>query len=89
MTGEEIKVATEEEQKKQSVPLRIYCNGVTVQWGVFDFVCQISTMSPYSETDVVAEIFFSPQHAKAFANILSKTVRDYEEKHGILPEQVK
>lgn len=38
---------------------------------------------------VVSRTIISPSHAKRFAKVLTETIRNYEERYGEIPEEIK
>lgn len=71
----------------------VYANHVQLATSVYDFrllLGEIKTSSGNVATGTVrAVVFFSPQHAKALAKILSNRVREYEERYGEINLEVK
>jgi len=67
---------------------RKYCNFTLSELSIFDFnfIFGVRTRALVeSESyDKVAEIFMSPQHAKAFALMLMKDVEAYEKNFGVI-----
>lgn len=63
-----------------------YCNFVQSEISVFDFSftfgIRTRALVERDSYDKVAEIFMSPQHAKAFALMLQKDIEDYERNFG-------
>lgn len=72
-----------------------YCNAAQVlatEWDVsLDFAQLVLTLpqqpgeSPSVIRNPLARIIMSPQHAKAFSELLRQQVADYERQHGELP----
>lgn len=72
-----------------------YCNAAQIlstEWDVsFDFaqlvlaLPQQSGEQPSVIRNPLARIIMSPQHAKAFLNLLGQQVADYERQHGEIP----
>ncbi|KXG78305.1 DUF3467 domain-containing protein [Thermotalea metallivorans] len=70
---------------------RVYANRVDINTSVYDVLCTFYTMSPLrDEKNIIvgenvvdkAEIYMSPQLAKALAMLLTEQVRIYEENFG-------
>ncbi len=64
----------------------IYVNSVNIErssWDVRIRLGQIQTATEKElEIEELAHVYMSPQHAKAFADILNKSVRQWEAGHG-------
>lgn len=75
--------SNEEVHKKE--PFNVYCNGIEVSMGRYDFSFLISQNSPKGG-NYLGEIVMSPEHAKVFANMLLTNVQHFEEVFGIIPE---
>ena len=63
----------------------IYTNSIGVSASVFDIkllINYISDSTEKNEKENICEVAMSPQHAKAFLNVLQKTMKTYEENFG-------
>lgn len=67
----------------------IYANNVGLRTTLWDMTLDFGMILTADTDNViirdVASVVMSPQHAKAFANVLAENVRRYEEQHGPLP----
>jgi hypothetical protein len=78
-----------------SVGLVQYCNAAQVIATEWDISLDFSQLVPFPPQEpggqpsvarnTVARIIMSPQHAKAFSELLRQNVADYERQHGELP----
>lgn len=59
----------------------LYANSVSINTNVFDIQLDFETKVEDRTTDRI-KIVMSPQHLKLFANLLARSVSDYEEKVG-------
>ena len=76
------------------VPAPSYCNAVQMWFSQWDFAFEFSLLAavPPSEAGqqpqvmkyVVDRVIMSPQHAKAFLDVLRKNVEQFEQQHGEL-----
>jgi hypothetical protein len=72
-------------EKESARPPVYYCNWASMQTSVFDFVIRLGKRNrPGEQGEEVPdlEIVMSPQHAKAFLNLLARNVSRYEELFG-------
>ena len=72
---------------EEKVKQVIYTNSIGVNASVFDVKVLINYISDnnekkQAEKDNICEVVMSPQHAKAFLNVLEKTINTYEESFG-------
>lgn len=65
---------------------KIYTNSIGIEASVFDIKLKVnyitSNKEESNEKQELCEISMSPQHAKAFLNILESTIKQYEENFG-------
>jgi hypothetical protein len=73
------------EENNQISPFNIYCNGVKITVSPFDFSMELSNNTARGE-QFLGEIKMSPEHTKAFANILMQHVQQFEELFGDIPQ---
>ncbi|MCX7970911.1 MAG: DUF3467 domain-containing protein [Negativicutes bacterium] len=73
-------MAIQQSQPTISVP-SLYANFAAVNTSVFDFTVLFG-MRRGEQVSPVCEVAMSPQHAKAFAQLLMRHVEEYEEKMG-------
>jgi hypothetical protein len=85
----------EEQKKELSVRVKdgeqFYSNETSIHVNpseiVFDFKC-INQVQDISNLNAVVLkhnlVIMTPQHAKSFVNILSRVIKDYEEKFGLI-----
>jgi hypothetical protein len=70
-----------------------YSNNAQIATSVFDFRVIFGEIVKADEEEIVvrtrATVFLSPQHAKAFANVLSQKIRDYEQRYGEITLTIK
>ena len=73
------------EENKNEKPI-YYTNGIGVYASLYDFKFDINYNSMEDNNNDVkyklCEIVCSPEHAKSFANILNKTIEQYEKNFG-------
>lgn len=74
-----------EENQTNTQEFNIYCNGVQILMGTYDFTIIINRNSANQSTKL-GEIKMSPEHAKVFSNILAQHVEKYEEVFGKIPD---
>lgn len=71
----------------EDVP-RYYTNSVEVLTSMYDVQLRIGVIEEAGEEGLVirttARVFMSPQHAKSLADVLTRNVREYEERFGTL-----
>lgn len=72
------------EEKEKKV---IYTNSIGISASLFDIKLLVNYISDNNENnetkkDNICEIVMSPQHAKAFLNVLQKTIESYEKGFG-------
>ena len=67
----------------------VYANNVGLRTALFDFTMDFGLIVEADEERLVIKdvvtLIMSPQHAKAFAEVLTQHVEGYEEKFGPLP----
>lgn len=65
---------------------RLYSNYIAVETNLFDICVKFGlrdvTQAEQNEYDELVQIFLSPQHAKAFLNLLSAHISNYEDEFG-------
>lgn len=73
-----------EEQKKQ-IPV-FYVNIASASSSVYDFSLLLGNKkddtNQFTEDDVELKLIMSPQHAKAFVNVLKEQIQIYERLYG-------
>ncbi len=67
----------------------MYCNNVNIQVTNYDLIPNFSYKSNPDQEAKVISIVMSPQHTKAFANLLNDKVKKYEEIFGPLNLEAK
>lgn len=73
------------EEKSKQEGFSVYCNNVDVTMSPFDFTFNLGKNSPREEKHL-GEIHMSPEHAKAFMNIIVNNVQHYEKMFGNIPQ---
>ena len=70
----------------QQVPevAEIYTNSLQVLVSPYEFLLQLG-LETSGKVKPICNIRMSPQHAKKLAEVLTKSIREYEEKIGKLP----
>lgn len=60
----------------------MYVNNINLGFGLYDFTFKIKKVDSDGKACDEMDIFMSPQHAKSFAILLSKSVSEYERVFG-------
>ncbi len=85
---EEISVAGMRRQRVGGMPV-IYASSIDIAYSVFDFMITLTLHDPTGPASAVAHevgrVILSPQHAKAFGDLLRAKVEEYERRFGPLP----
>jgi hypothetical protein len=63
-----------------------YANHVEVRSSVYDVMFVFNVQNGDAALQPVATIVMSPQHAKAMYALLDGTLRRYEQRYGMLPD---
>jgi hypothetical protein len=79
-------------EQSDSSPV-FYVNSTGVRITQWDFLFQLGTISEVTDAGVKVKenlrVYMSPQHTKAFLDLLSRQVRVYEEKFHAIPDPMK
>ena len=66
-----------------------YSNSAEIMSSIWDFMFKLSEVVEATPERIVTKdlckIIMSPSHAKVFAGILGKKIKEYEDQHGELP----
>lgn len=72
---------------------KIYTNSIGIEASVFDIKLKVnydtSNEEKKAEKEELCEIVMSPQHAKAFLNVLNNTIKEYEKSFGEINLRIK
>jgi len=78
-------IKTEKAQEFQTV----YSNSVQIDQSPWDVRLRMGQIQAATQEEVVVSelvyVYMSPQHAKAFSEILSQVVAKWEQRHGTIP----
>lgn len=73
---------------------RVYSNSVNIETSLYDFCFKFGLrdreQGEKNESDLVASLFMSPQHAKSFFLLLEQNIKAYENQLGEikLPDEI-
>ena len=66
-----------------------YSNNTQFKYSIWDFVMDFGMILDADEeklrVKVLTKVIMSPQHAKVFAEVLTRNIKNYEETHGPIP----
>ncbi|MHA4132293.1 DUF3467 domain-containing protein [Bacillus cereus] len=92
MIKQEVKEVIEKEviekEERQTPQAAMYCNGVSVSRGLFDFELELKQNSSGVD-QTLGTIIMSPQHIKALAELLMQNIEKYEDQYGPIPTRSK